>query len=50
MSVENQQRLTELLEQVTYRYAPERGVTASYIAMCLDVKGVIAPDNREDEQ
>ena len=38
----NQQRLTELLDRISYRYAPEYGLTASYIAMMLDCMGVLA--------
>lgn len=43
MGEENRQRLEEILNHITYRFAPERGVTASYIALILDVNGVTAP-------
>ena len=41
---DNWARLEAILDRVSHRFAPERGLTARYIAMCLDVHGVVAPD------
>jgi hypothetical protein len=42
-SIENQERLVKVLNDISYSYAPDRGLTAEYIAMILDIRGVTAP-------